>query len=246
MAQLVSWQAAEAAAKRFQALFQGTARSWQVAGHVRRRKDGPMQVLHMAVPGPVAHPDLNPVWARALELLVTHRLALHAYPGGLRGPEPDSTLAGFDLCGWRHEISLGRPGHEGPRLAELTGPPGYWRMLLHRLRLAGTLRVHQGAVCAINRSLSGPACGAENLVEIPCPDEATFFKLARTRWRDPAHRFERPVDNTRDWNRGVLPEWYPPGVLPYADPLRSPELFDASRIADPKYVGQERERWRHS
>lgn len=238
----VSWQATEAAGKRFAALFQGSALSWQLVGHVRRRKDGPMHLLHLVVPRAADDQGYaNAVWGRAVELLVKQTVRLWPYAGGPRGPEWESTLAGFELGGWHHEISLCHPDHYGPRLAELTGPPGYWRMLLFRLRLAGTLQMHRGAVCAIDRS--GPS---ERLAPIPCPLEETFFKLARTRYQ---HRFERPADaggdNTNDWKRGVLGEWYPPGVLPYADPARHPELFDASRIVPPRYVGRERERWLH-
>lgn len=250
--QVVSWQAAEAAGERFRELFAGTALAWQIAGHVRRQVEGPMYVVHLAVPKEDPGGYANAVWGRAVDLLCRRELLLHRYAGGFeRGPERESAAAGFERDGWLHEVVVCHPDAYGPRLAELTGPAGYWRMLLHRLTLAGALRLHQGRVCLIDRSLApresrgtrkrgnrrrpSPdqllACSPA-LIPIPCPLESTFFRVARTRLRDPRHRFERPASvssGTGDWERGVLAEWYPPGFTPYADPRRHPELFDRGR-----------------
>jgi hypothetical protein len=128
-------------------------------------------------------------------------------------------------------------------MAQYTGPEGYWRMLLWRLKHAGTLTLSRGMVQAIDRSIGLPA---PTLTPVPCGDEATFFRLARTRYREPHTRLDRGIgksDNVNDWARGMLPEWYPPGVKVYADPSTAPALFSNAKDVDSRYVGKDRDRW---
>lgn len=238
---LMSPGACEQAAKRFQALFDRTYARWVQAGPLRRRLEAD-HIVHLAIPKAARHPDgENAIWERALELLSKAELSLWPLAsGGTFAPEPESRVSIFSSHGVRHELYLATLANWAPRLVCHTGPTGYWRMLQWRLEHAGSLKLHRGTVCTIDRSTEPPA-----LEEVPCGDEHLFFKLCRTSFKAPQYRFERPPghqDDTENWPRGMLPEWYPPGLKVYVDP-RQLHLWDRSKPA--KCVGDDRLLWKH-
>ena len=113
-------------------------------------------------------------------------------------------------------------------------------MLIWRLEHAGTLKLHMGLPCVVDRSGV-----SEQLLPMPCPDETDFFRLARTEFKAPRYRFERPAEHDDDrgnWPRGMLPEWYPPGVRVYAPP-RQPGLFDTGWNVPRKFKGKDPDKW---
>jgi hypothetical protein len=243
---MMSVQACQHAAKDFEALFYPTYQSayWRVAGAVRRLKEAD-HLVHVVIPrDPTERGACHGVWQRAHALLSQGVLQLWEYPGmPYKAPESDATVAAFGLRGIRHEVYLANKDNWASRLTEHTGPPGYWRMLVHRLKLEGSLTLSNGNVCAIDRSLE-----PNRLEVIPCADEHRFFLLARTVFKAPQYRFERPQeqpDDVNNWERGILEPWYPPGIKPYADP-RQTYLFDASRPVSSRFSGRNARIWRHT
>lgn len=242
---MLSLPACQRAARDFEALFDGTYRSpyWRMAGDTRR--DQPSDhLVHVVIPKAASGADVtNAVWERGQALLSRGTLSLWERPGEFYfAPSTDSSVAWFSLRGVRHEVYLATDENWASRLVEHTGPPGYWRMLMHRLKMAGALTLHHGNVCVIDRSVT-----PYRLEPIPCKDEVSFFLLCRTAFKAPAYRFERPEghDNVRDWERGVLAPWYPLGTRVYADP-RQTWLFDTGRATKPRYVGRDSRKWRHT
>lgn len=239
------WLALVSQGRAFQRLFQGTYARWEIAGAVRRQKAGENDedLRHVVIPLAGDGVFDNAVWQRAAELATGKKLKPWPYPhGSIHWVEPGATLIAAERGGRRHEICLATEENWGARLAQHTGPRGFWEMLLWRLRHAGTLYLRHGMVYAANRSIPAAADTA-----IPCRDERDFFRLARTAWKSPRGRYERHADDhPRDWTRGMLPEWVPPGLAVYADPSRSPQLFDGSKPVPRRYAGKDGLPWIHA
>jgi hypothetical protein len=213
----------------FRQLFNRGFTRWETCGHVRRELDGPRELVHVAITkspiNPVGPFD-NRLWEMAEDLIGRRQLQQHVHGDGLAlRPDAESRVIEVVHRDWIHRVLLVTSDNWGPRVAEHTGPAGYWRMLSWRLHRAGALKLNRGMVCVVDRS--GPS---EKLQPIPCRDEHDFFRLCRTTYKSPRFRFERPegADNERDWPRGMLEEWYPPGFRIYADP-QQPGLFDTGR-----------------
>lgn len=220
--------AAQREAAEFQQRLRGAYARFETAGTLRRWQEGPPELVHVVIPaapplaqaGETAHD--NAMWERLSALL--HKGTLVTPPGAPQLPEGEARVFVAMHGLWRHTIVLATVENWGMRLAEQTGPTGYWRMLLNRLKEAGALTIHNGHVVAIDRS-------AEPAVHevIPCRQEEDFFRLARTPFKSPRFRFARPDGLPEGhWRRGMLPEHYPPGLRIYVDP-RQPGMFDNSR-----------------
>lgn len=237
------WQTLTRLGAVFRRHFLGTYSRWDICGAARRQKPGE-ELKHVVIPLAGDGAFDNGVWQRAAELAALQTLRPWPHPrGNILWVEPDATLIAAELGGSRHEICLATAENWGARIAQHTGPEGYWQMLLWRLREAGTLDLRNGMVCAIDRI--NPAVRGETM--IPCGEERKFFRLARTAWKSPRGRFERPgADATNDWTRGMLPEWVPPGLAVYADPSRSPQLFDGSKPVPRRYAGKDGLPWIHA
>jgi hypothetical protein len=194
---------------------------WEVCGDVRLRKDG-HDLVHVAIPkwGPSAgDPEANLLWARAVYLQSLGSIAPWVSPGGMVcWVEEGSSVIEVDFRGHRHTINLATKSNWGLRLAEHTGPGTYFRMMRVRLELSGTFKIHAGNVCWYDRR-SEPC----QMRVIPVEDERHFFRLARTKWKEPPARFAQPLTNT---TRGIESEWIPPGVIPFANPEHQLHLFD--------------------
>lgn len=223
-------------AERFILLLRGTHDRIETCGCVRRGSMG-TGCAYVVVPRP--DPTGNGphlVYNRLLELQAKGKLQPWQTPAGYQWFDPDCVLLMVNVGGVCHEITIATGDNWGYRVAEATGPGGYFRMLRHRLMLAGALKLHGGHVCLVKRHPGG-----QELVPIPVYEERDFFRLARTSYRSPQYRFERhSSDNRADWSRGVQPEWYPPGVIPYADPHGQPALFESSTTLSAAELQQRR------
>lgn len=232
------------AAERARHLFRGSFSRWDSLGCVRRLSiPTPDEVLvHLVRPRPAGADSRFPhlVWQKASALFIEG--LIFARDMQVLGDLVDADVSSieFDAGGFRHRLCLGSAETWGVRMAQYTGPALFFEKLLYRLRHAGALTLHRGLVCSIDRSLGN---GRESLQPIECRDERTFFRLARTRWKEPHERSAGQA--RRDWARGMEPEWYPPGVKVYADPSTNPELFNNSRDVDPRFVGKDVEAWLH-
>jgi len=242
--QFDSVQAARSA-EAVQKLFRGSFSKWDALGCVRRVRP-PLpgeKIPHLVRPRPSrleVGPWPHDVWRRVEQLVQEGRVAATSFTTVRDLHTADVSLVEIEAAGYVHQLCMSSRETWGVRMAQYTGPAGYWSMLLWRLRAAGTLTVHRGVVCAIDRSLG---LTAPALSPIACPDERTFFRLARTRYREPHDRLDRGKDNVNDWARGLLPEWYPPGVKVYADPSTDPALFSNVKDVDPRFVGKDADRW---
>jgi hypothetical protein len=229
----MSWQACQRAGRAVQALFDGTYSRWEIAGEVRREQDarepGPVIVKHVLMSKPASPQSPVPVWERARQLIDRGSTGLCVYAGGATfPPEADSKRVALTVGNIVHELCLADAASWVPRLVQQTGPDGYWRMLLWRLQHSGALKLKSGAVCVVNRGVE-PA----RYEPLAVDDERDFFRLARTEFKSPRYRFARPAaqqDDTENWPRGMLAEWFPPGCRVYVDPTQW-HLWDNTKPA---------------
>jgi hypothetical protein len=152
----VSLGAAMAAACKFRQLFSKSYSRWETCGWVRwELREGPLELVHVAIPRPAsARSEFdNALWDRGKHLLATRAVdAAVMASGALSLPEPDTVLLEFTLGAARHRLIRTHELAWGARLVEHTGPASYWRMLLWRMESAGTLKLHKGQPCVINRA----------------------------------------------------------------------------------------------
>ncbi len=218
-------------------LFAGTHLKgrFETCGWLRRKRaSGPRELVHVVIARRGdAGPAGNLVWRRAARLVEQGVISL---VGGQQ-IDPEHVLLDLTYQGVRHRLVRSYAEGWGADLVQYTGPLSYWRMCLWRLQAAGTVRLRHSMPALIDRS--GPY---EKLIAYPCPDEQTFVRWCRTRYKLPWERWEQ---EQRWWMMGMLSEWYPPGARPSVDPFSRPDLFPAGVGADPRYRPRDRRLWGH-
>ncbi|HWE97564.1 MAG TPA: hypothetical protein VG269_26650 [Tepidisphaeraceae bacterium] len=199
--------------------------AWEICGCVRRGKGGD-ELVHVVRPN---FGSGNLLWARLREMSIEGqaspwREVEQAREG--RWIEEDAAVleCRHEAHPFKHTIALATYANWGVMLAKHTGPASFWKLLGSRLQHAGTLKIHEQHVCSIDRSTPQPT-----LHRIEVPDEAGFFAMARTRFKQPRHRYE--VLDADHWRMGMLPEHYPDNVTAFASPEAQPHLFDNSKPA---------------
>lgn len=202
-------------AEAFRELFEGSFERWEFAGSIRRQERG-SAVEHLVIPR-IDKASINLVWARMVELAQPRIKQIDVY---VYLPDPadlETQLESCDRLGVHHDLYLATRTNWGVRLVQRTGPAGFWMMLSDRLHHDGTLKIHGGNVCHVNRKDGGVSLDAIEVL-----DEAEFFRLARTPWKEPKVRFEPKPGRSLI---GMRKAWLPEFLLPYADPAKHPELF---------------------
>ncbi len=234
----ISREAAYQADWSFRSLFKDCYVLWRAGGAYARELNplpGPA-LTHVVIPKAPIDEGSNRIWERVAELAASGKIEAKV------APEPDTTLCEVRRGVWGHTIALATGENLGARLAQHIGPPSFAEMLRRRLEDAGALKLMNGIVYAIDRSTEPTV-----LRPIPVNSEEKFFRLARTAYKGPRFRFvRRGTDRPGWWKRGMEPEWYPPGVIPFADP-RQPGLFDdRSKRLPGKLRPRDVDRWLHS